>query len=214
MPSRDQKKQLDFDALLDKLDKLQSAFERMEKSLLSCQNLPSKNTDSLIELNAWEEFKSIFTKQYVGLSLGVIMGLIFRFFDQKLASKFAKKYNIKQIEVMKSAFPTFICLVQFLLRSRSKNSKLAALLSIFKKKANDEQPEPTNGNTSQSHSNCTCSNTPPKPLSSLSSAETDYDNVFSSSVAPKPKLTKRSKSQSVSAQFKKNSNVILKMESK
>lgn len=205
--------QLEVNTLINKIDSLQMAFERLEKEVLLCQSIYSQSINSSNENSAWEEFKSIFTKQYVGLSIGVVTGLICRFFDQKLASRIAKKYNIRQKEIMKSAFPTFICLLQFLLRSRSKNSKLASLLSLLKKTPKEFETEncPPDTNLQSQSKN---SNSKPEPLTSFSSVGTDLDSVFSDAAVSKPKVTHKTKSKSVSARYRKKSNVVLKIESR
>lgn len=172
-----------------------------------------------------EEFLAIFTKQYVGLIVGVVFTLIFRFFDQAVALQIAKKYNIKQKTIMQAAFPTLICFLQYLLRKRSKDSKLAALLSLLKRNNsvnntnNNSSTKPkskTDSISSQESSknmpHSRSSYTTPKPLSSFSSVDTDCESVFYSDQTQKSKTCKTN-TRSIVAKYKKTSQVSIKMSS-
>lgn len=179
-----------------------------EKHLSQCQQasqlqIQSKSHDD----SPWEEFVSIFTKQYLGIVVGVVMSLFFRFCDQLYASWFAKKHHIKQKEIMQAAFPTVICLAKYLLRKRSKNSKLAVLLSLLKlssKNAKTPTHLQSTSNDNQSEPRT------PKPLSSVSSTDTDLDSVFTQT---KVRQNSKTKSRSVSVRYKKKSTVVLNLNS-
>lgn len=118
---------------------------------------------------------------------------------------------------MTFAFPTFICFVQYLLRKRSKDSKLAALLSLLKKQQHNDsvqtkQTASTNQeNVNKSKSNLSQSFSTPRPLSSLSSIDAECDSVFYST--QKKHIKGESKSQSASVKYSKKSQVSIKMSS-
>lgn len=188
-----------------------------------CQITPNDTYSAL------EEFLAIFTKQYLGIIVGIVGSLIFRFLDHALALRIAKKYNIKQKTIMQAAFPTLICFLQYLLRKRSKDSKLAALLSLLKRNNSinvNEVAESGSDKTSKSQTqNPTrlSSYATPKPLSSLSSNESDNESVFFSNYKEKSKSVtlsqvKSSKAKSgqvksVSAKYRNKSTVSIKMSS-
>lgn len=198
------------DSQLQEISRLQTILSATESKLRQCQQ-PTLSTSSKEDAyTVLEEFISIFTKQYLGMAVGAIGAIVFRFFDQKVASRLAKKYNIRQKELTKAAFPTLICFVQFLLRKRSRNSKLAALLSVVKN-LNDTNKSPNRPNSKASlnqsptrkHSKTSPSSTP-RPLSSFSSIDSEIDSVFHSSNSSKKSRRSR---QSMSARYVKNSHV-------
>lgn len=211
--------QKDVTILRDQIAYLRRALQDTEKNLQNCQHVSVTISSKAEVYSALEEFISIFTKQYLGILVGILGSLIFRFFDQKVASRIAKRYNIKQRDVMTFAFPTFVCFVQYLLRKRSKDSKLAALLSILKKQQHDDSeqtkqtasPNSNPDKVTKSKSNMSQSFSTPRPLSSFSSVDTDCDSVFYST--HKKQAKGQSKTQSVSVRYSKKSQVSIKMSS-
>lgn len=211
--------QTTVDHLLLENSNLRVTLLATESQLKRCQQ-PTLSTSPHEDVYyVLEEFISIFTKQYIGLAVGACGAIIFRFLDQKVASRFAKKYNISQKELTKAAFPTLICFVQYILRKRSRNSRLAALLSLVKRqnKTNDQSvSSKSTASSKKSHMSTpkplTSKNShmsTPKPLTSQSSFDSENDSVFSPSNTTK---TKRSR-QSVSARFVKNSHMSIKIPS-
>lgn len=202
---------------------LRQALRVTEQSLEQCQQKSSNviHPNINVTYSALEEFLSIFTKQYVGVIVGVVFSLIFRFFDHAIALRIAKKYNIKQKTIMQAAFPTLICFLQYLLRKRSKDSKLAALLSLLKRNnsVNNNninsvpQTKPKTDSSQQTSKNNPrrrSSYTTPQPLSSFSSVDTDCDSVFFSDQT-ETSQTYKTKTKSVVAKYKKTSQVSIKM---
>lgn len=79
-----------------------------------------------------------------------VVTLFLSFLDQRLASHYAKKYNIKQKAILKVMFPTIICFVQVLLRKRNRKSRLADILSQMKNSISSQSLPRTSAN-SHSH---------------------------------------------------------------
>lgn len=203
--------------LQDEIASLKSALYYQEQNLKFCQDISMMTKPSKEEhANALDEFIAIFTKQYLGILVGVLAGLLFRFLDQIFASHFAKRHNLRQKEIMQAAFPTFICFMQYLLRRKSKNSKLAALLSHLKQaqtEAENSQIDlskvahcPKSKSVTRRQTNSSSSR--PAPLSSLSSCNTGCDAVFHSPLS-KSKSKRKAKNNSVSVSYKRDSNVVI-----
>lgn len=147
-------------------------------------------------------FEDLFVNQYEGLTIGCFTSLIVRYGDQRIASRIAKRYSIKQKQLTETIFPTLICLIQIVLRKRSKNSKIADFLSAFKYTAKTKTTPATN----QRSSNVSSNSRPRQKISSNS----DLDSVFVDSNCKrkqkKSKKSLKSKSQSSSNSVFENSN--------
>lgn len=209
----------EIEYLRRQIDQLQNELRMAQINLNDCQSNHLSTGSKFTSDNAYsalEEFISIFTKQYLGIAVGVCASLVFRFLDQIYASRFAKKHNIRQKNIMTAAFPTFVCFVQYLLRKRKRNSKLAALLSVVKNIAPTANNE--NAPTVDSSSQKTTSQiSKPSLMSRFSSVDSDLDSVFNASHG-QSKDSKQSKqrkrhTQSLGAKYRKNSHVSIAMAS-
>lgn len=181
------------ETLSNQLAKTQHALFVVEEKLQLClgQNKACEQCNS--------DILSIIYDNPLVLLVGVALALPIQFVDQRLASRFAKKHGIKQKAVLKFLFPTFVCFVQICLRSKSKNSKLANLLSVFKRSKTSVKSR--NSRKSRSPTN-TISH--PTALSSLS----DDDSVFTS-----PQHQSNRQRQSFKAKYQKTSTVSINVSS-
>ena len=111
------------------LEKANLALEKCNAQIQSYLNFN-------LNLDDWAAFQNFLYDQRFGLIIGSLSTLFSCFFDQRLASHYAKKNDIKLKACMKFAFSTLMAFVIILLRKRNPNSRVAQFLSDVKKKDN------------------------------------------------------------------------------
>lgn len=150
------------------------------------------------ETNKSSDILSFLSEQQNGLLVGSFVTFFLSLIDQRLAAYFARKNNIKQKELTKLLFPSLICLIQLILRKRSKESKLADILSMFKSSPPQATPNRANNNTVPST---------PRSVSHLNH-DSVSDDVFDSKAKNTHAMKPKSK-RAQSAKFRKNSTIAI-----
>lgn len=191
-----------------KLLTVEDEYMDFKKKMINCKDISTSPKSTFVLLTLIYEYP--LECVIATMVLTFIVTLFLSFCDQRCASYYAKKFNIKQKSVMKFMFPTIICMAQIMLRKRNKNSTLANALSGLKYHARNKTC--SNSTTSKSSAN-----TP--PVVHLSSVQvnvsiSDNDSVFEQS-SHSQKKQKRSKNQRKSRQNKKvtSSTVAVNMSS-
>lgn len=104
---------------------------KTEIELKKCkQAAPSTEEDK--SKSKFDDFYFFVNDQFYDLTIGGAIAYVLTMGDQRFASYFSKRNNIRLKALAKFVLPTLICFLQVLLRKRNPNSKLAGLLSTLK----------------------------------------------------------------------------------